>query len=489
MPRFADRASLLTLDLDREGGEPLHRQAYNGIARLILAGALKPGERLPSSRAVAADLGLSRATVLAALDQLASEGYVEARAGSGVYVARSLPDDRRPAAPQRPSSARPPALSARGRLLTREEAQFRRGGGLFAPGVPDVREFPFALWARLLAKSWRSGAGAALDRDPAGFAPLREAIGGYLGAVRGVRCPAERIVIVSGTRQAMDLAARLLLDPGDVVAVENPGFPGIRASLIAAGAALAPVPVDDEGLSVSALAALRPAPRLVCVTPSREYPLGVAMSLPRRLALLDWARQADAWIFEDYYDSEFRYAGRPLAALASLDDDGRVLHVGTFSKALFPTIRLAYMAAPEALVSAFLAGRTGLDDHPAPHAQPALAAFMAEGHFAQHLRRMRRLYSARQQVLLAALERRLAGALEARAEPSGMHLIARLGPAVAFGDAEAARRAAARGFAAPPLSAHYLGPAVEQGLLLGYAATPEAAMDQAVARLVAALDP
>jgi len=486
MPRFADRARLLTLDLDRDAAEPLHRQAYKGVAQLILAGALGPGERLPSSRAIAADFGLSRATVLAALDQLASEGYVEARPGSGVYVAASLPEPA-PLSGPRAGEARPgPALSRRGAALVAAEPMSWRGAGAFALGVPDVREFPFDLWARLLARTWRDGAeGVALNRDPGGHAPLRVEIARYLATVRGVRCAPEQVIVVNGTRQAVDLAARLLLDPGDRAAVENPGFPGVRGGFLAVGASLAPVPVDDDGLSVEALAALAPAPRLVYVTPSREYPLGVTMSLARRLALLHWAREADAWIFEDDYDSSFRYAGRPLAALQGLDDDGRVLYVGTFSKALFPTVRLAYLVVPERLVESFLAGRAGLDDHPAPHAQPALAAFMAEGHFAQHLRRMRRLYALRQEALLAALARRAADVLEASPEPSGMHLLARL--CGGLDDAEAARWAQARGFMTPPLSAYYLGQAARQGLLLGYTATPERRMDELCLRLAAAL--
>src|SRR5262249_19536013 len=264
---------------------------------------------------------------------------------------------------------------------------------------------------------------------------------------------------------------RLLLDPGDRVWLEDPGYAGVREVLRASGATLVPVPVDDEGLSVEAGARKAPDARLVCVAPSHQYPLGTVVTLGRRLELLAWARWAGAWVIEDDYDSEFRYAGRPLAALQGLDEDGRVIYVGSFSKVLFPSLRLGYLVAPPGLVDAFIAARSTLDDHAAMTAQPALAAFIAEGHFAAHIRRARKLYAARQTALLAAADRHLQGSLDLSPASAGMHLIAGLAPRLAarMDDRLAASRAAAHGITVAPLSAFHMAAPRRQGLLLGYA--------------------
>lgn len=502
--RRTDRAPLLAVDLDPRpepgSGEPLHRQLYHGLRRAILSGRLPAGAKLPSSRALADELGLSRNTVMSALEQLASEGYVEGRTGSGTYVATLLPEEspsgapppRAGAAADRPTVSQP-ATSARGRALSAAAARVGRTPALpppFAVGIPELETFPFDLWARLLARSWRHpSARLALGGDPAGHPPLRAAIADYLRRVRGVACTAEQVIVVSGIRQAVDLAVRLLLDPGDKVWLENPGYPGIRAVLAAADLELVPVPVDKEGLDVAAGSALAPDARLACVAPSHQYPLGVVMSLRRRLDLLAWARGSGAWIIEDDYDSEYRYAGRPLAAMQGLDRDGRVIYVGSFSKVLFPSLRLGYLVVPPALVDAFLAARATLDDHAPMTPQPAVAAFIAEGHFAAHVRRMRRLYQMRQQALLAAASRHLAGLLELAPDEAGMHLTAGLAPALAarMDDVTAAARAAAAGLATAPLSQFYIGAPTRQGLMLGYAAVPEAQMDAAVRKLARAL--
>lgn len=504
-PRRADRAPLLALDLDGAldpaTAAPLHRQLYDALRRAILSGRLAAGARLPSSRALAVELGLSRNTVLAALEQLASEGYVEGRTGSGTYVARALPDappDGRPdasiAAAERAIAPAAGAPSARGRsLAARTSAPQSRGAAgpaPFAVGLPELDAFPFELWARLLARRWRHPpAGLALGGDPAGFPPLRAAIADHLRRVRAVDCTADQVIVVSGIRQAVDLTVRLLLDPGDAVWVEEPGYPGIRAVLSAADLRLVPVPVDAEGLDVAAGARGAARARLACVAPSHQYPLGVVMSLKRRLDLLGWARDAGAWVIEDDYDSEFRYAGRPLAAMQSLDPEGRVIYVGSFSKILFPSLRLGYLVVPPALVGDFVAARATLDGHAPMTAQPVLADFIAEGHFAAHLRRMRRLYAARQQALLDAAKRHLGGLFELAPDQAGMHLIAAPMPDLArrMDDRSAAAKAAAAGLATAALSSFYMGPARRQGLLLGYAAVSVERMDLAVRRLAAAL--
>ncbi len=493
---------LLPLALEADGGGPLHRQVYRELARLILAGRLAAGSRLPSSRDLARELGVARNTVLAALDQLASEGYVEGRRGSGTYVAADLPDktplgagdgaarrglrgnriggrDGRPA----------PALARRAGPLAQGSLAPPRRSGLLAPGAADVGDFPFELWARLLARSWRRPSLAlAMGGEPAGFLPLRRAIADYLRLMRGVRCEPEQVIIVSGTRQGLDLTARLLLEPGDAVWLENPGFPGLRGPLIAAGARLVPLPVDAEGLDL-AQADRAQKPRLICVTPSHQFPLGMTMSLARRLALIERALADNAWIFEDDYDSEWRYRGRPQAALQGLDADGRVIYAGSFSKVLFASLRVGYLVVPPGALEAFRRARATLDDQPSLIAQPALAAFLAEGHFASYLRRQRRIYRARQERALEAAARHLGGLLEVPPDPGGLHLIGYSTPALArrMDDREASRRAAAHGVEVPPLSDYWIGRARRQGLMLGYATLPEAAIEPAIARLAGAL--
>jgi len=477
--------------IERNGSEPLHHQVYRELVGLILSGRLRSGARLPSSRMLAGELGVARNTVLLALEQLLSEGYVETRRGSGTYVSQELPDVAPLRLRDQEARARArPRLARRARALVSPANRPIPTQGLLRPGEPDCAGFPFGLWARLIAEGWRAPErGVLLGGDPAGHPPLRAAIADYVAVARGVGCTAEQVIIVSGIRQALAIAARLLLDPGDAVWLENPGYPGLRGPLLAAGAALVPVDVDGEGLSPAAGQQAAARPRLICIAPSHQYPLGMTMSVARRLAVLDYARQVNAWIFEDDYDSEWRYAGRPLAAMQGLDRDGRVLYAGTFSKILFPSIRLGYIVLPEPLVAPFLAARQGLDEQPAVLAQPALAAFIAGGHLAAHLRRQRRRYRVRQELLLNAAGRHLGGLLEVGADPGGMHLIGYLHPDLAarMDDQEASRRAAAVGIAAPALSSHWIGRAKRQGLMLGYTALPERQMDPVVGRLARAL--
>ncbi len=518
MPRAKGKGSLLDLALEPGSSRPLSQQLYAELRAAILNGRLRAGDRLPASRVLAAELGVSRNTSLAALEQLIGEGYVEARRGSGSYVAQSLPDAR-PArlpapskrlAPRRldaesPDAASPKAasLSRRGRMLAATLRTVSRDKGAwwpcFAPGVPDCSDFPFDLWARLLARAWRRpDAGLYEASDPAGHPALRVAIADHLRQARGVDCAPEQVIVLSGIRQAVDLTCRLLLDPGDAAWVEDPGYPGLRAAIAGSGARLVQVPVDGEGLVVSAGIGLAARARLACVAPSHQFPLGVALSLQRRLQLLAWAREARAWLLEDDYDSEFRYEGRPLATLQSLDEDGRVIYVGTLSKMLFPSLRVGYLVAPKPLAEAFRSARAAIDDHPPMAAQPALATFFAEGHLAAHVRRMRKRYRERQQLLLAGAARHLGPALALQPDPAGLHLVARLsGKLAETADSALAARLAAAGISAPALSSYYAAatdgrasPARDPataGLMLGYAAVPDAMIDRGLQRMAEVL--
>lgn len=467
----------------------------------MIGGQLVAGTRLPSSRLLAESLGVSRTTVALALDQLGAEGYVEGRERSGTFVARALPDDhlhvRRPAPPPRrarQAHAVPASpLSERGRLLeTLTVSSVTRpapaGMRAFRLGTPALDNFPFALWGRLLARRWRGVSAAQLGYGhAAGCAPLRAAIAAHVRQARAVDCEAEQVIVVSGAQQAFDLVARVLLDPGDVAAVEDPGYRGTRAALVAAGARLAHIPVDREGMQVAALHALPTPPaqaagaRLACVTPSHQFPLGVTMSAPRRLALLEWARATGGWIVEDDFDSEYRFRGHPLPSLHGLDTAARVLYVGTFSKTLFPALRLGYLVVPPALVHAFVSARAATDRHPSALEQAVVADFIAEGHFARHVRRMRALYAERQEQLLALLAAELGDVMEGERADAGMHLVAWL--RAGWRDAALASRAHELGVTAVPLSDLAHRPLAREALLLGFAAFDAATMRDGVAAL------
>jgi GntR family transcriptional regulator/MocR family aminotransferase len=479
--------ALFAIGIDAKSETPLHRQMFLQMRALILSGRLKPGQRLPSTRTLAGEIGVSRNTVAAAFDQLLAEGAIEARVGAGTFVARSLVSLTEIGGIARDAlnhdgGAPVPASRDASQSVT-------RGIRAFAPGVPALDAFPFALWARLLGRTWRSGREALVTGDePAGLPELREAIAAHVQVTRGVRCGPDQVFIAAGSQVALALAARTLLDPRDAALIEEPGYPGHRMALADAGIRPLPIPVDEEGFNIARGLAKAPAARLACVTPSHHYPLGYTMTLPRRVALLEWAARANAWIIEDDYDSEFRYHGAPLPALQGLDGRGRVVYLGSFSKSLFPGLRIAFLIVPSAIVPRLHRHVAEDANRPSTTAQAALAAFMTEGHFSTHLGRMRRLYARRQGALLAAAHH-LDGLLSLAPDAAGMHLVASLEPALAvrLDDRQAAARAAAAGIATRPLSAFYATRARRQGLLLGYAAVPEDAMDASVRRLARAL--
>jgi GntR family transcriptional regulator/MocR family aminotransferase len=442
-------------------------------------------------------MGVSRNTILAAFDQLQAEGYLEGRLGSGTYVARSLPDEllsARLPTPQVPAG-RPATrqLSRRGEriaatartplpVLTGHSADQRA----FTIGLPDLEAFPHELWARLSVRRLKDPSWDLMRYNhPAGYAPLRHAIAGHLATSRGVRCTAEQVIVVTGSQQALDFCARMLLDPGDPAWIEDPGYLGARAALVAAGARLVPVPVDNEGLDVAGAKARAPEARLAVVTPSHQFPLGPTMSLARRLALIDWAHSNGSWVVEDDYDAEFRYVGRPITALQGIDGRGCVIYVGTFSKALFPGLRLGYLVAPPQLVDAFIGAHMSTDMHAHVLEQAVLAEFISDGHFERHLRRMRVLYAERQTILVEAVKRELEGLLDASPSVSGLHVTGWL--AAGLDDRMAAREAAAQSVDVWPLSVHALEPYPRAALLLGYASLTPDEIESGVQRLAHAL--
>jgi GntR family transcriptional regulator/MocR family aminotransferase len=480
-----------TLDLDPEADTPLYRQLYESLRSAILDGRLGAGARLPSSRLLASDLGVGRNTVLAAFEQLTAEGYLEAVVGAGTRVARSLPDDlleitRRTVPPKKPTTETSNTLSQRGAALAsvrRPGVTYERGQGrAFQHGLPALDLFPMPLWSRLLARRSRdTGAGLLGYETGAGFQPLREAIAAHAGAARGVICTPDQVIVTSGAQAALMLATQMVVDPGDPVWLEEPGYLGARGAMRGAGAEIIPVPVDRDGIDIEAGKRLNATPRLIYVTPSHQYPLGVTLSLQRRLALLDFARASNAWVLEDDYDSEYRYTGRPLAALQGLDRSGRVLYMGTFAKTLFPALRVGYLIVPDNLIDAF---RTAirLTGHIPPAAtQAALADFITEGHYGTHVRRMRAIYAARHACLIEAVNRELDDWLEISPGDGGMQMMAYLNPAL--DDRTIAALATRHGIHVAPLSNYRLAAPTRSGLYLGFSAIPEARIRKAAAHL------
>ncbi len=449
-------------------------QVYQQLRAAIEQGSFAPGSRLPPTRAHAQLLGVGRNTVLWALARLQAEGYVQARVGSGTVVAEGLGAARLAAPALPPPDA---TLSQRGKLLADVARHWQPPVADASPlriGAPEVASFPFALWDRLARQcSAAQRQGQSQYLDPAGLPALREAIAQWLLVARGVRCHAGQVLVTAGSQQAIDLVARLLLDVGDEAIVEDPGYPGIRASLAAHGARVRPAPVDDQGLDIAGAAASWPGARLAVVTPTHQFPLGVHMGLARRLALIAWARQAQGWIVEDDYDGEFQYGAHRTPALCSLPHGGRVIYIGTFSKTLHPGLRLGFLVLPEALLPAFAGAKALSDRHSPGEAQAVLARFIADGHMLRHLRRMRELYRARQGVLISALAQASGGLVQLAPCQHGMHLLLEAPPGL--DDLRVSQLAAERGVLLAPLS-RYTVASRRRGWLLGHAAYDEAAL-------------
>ena len=486
MPRHSAEPALALPPRDRSISAT--RWLYDSIRAAILEGRLPPGARLPASRDLARRFGLARGTIVSAFEQLGAEGYLDARVGSGTRVAAVLPErlleaggHTRSRSPDR--RTRPVRLSQHARrthaLGPADPARVRA----FRTNLPALDLFPIALWTQVAARRYRRASTEFLRGcGPLGYPPLQRAVAHYLGASRGVLCDPGQVVVVSGVQEALDLAARLLIDPGDTVAIEDPGYTGAARVFESYGARLAPVPLDAEGLT---LGPVLDGARMVYVTPAHQFPLCMTMSLPRRLALLEWARANGALVFEDDYDSEYRYAGRPLPALQGLARDGQVLFAGSFSKVLFPSLRLGYLVVPPGLVDAAAAARSITMRHAPLPDQAVLADFIEAGHFGRHLRRMRGVYAERLGVLMDAARKELAGRLAVSDIEAGLQTAAWLPAGV---NAEAVARAAAeRQVEVTPISRHARRRLERDGLILGFASVDAGEIRRGVRELARVL--
>jgi GntR family transcriptional regulator/MocR family aminotransferase len=461
-------AELLDLTLDAGDQRPLFMQIYLLLRDAIASESLAAGSKLPSSRALAERLGVSRTSVISAFEQLLAEGFIEARTGSGTFVADDVPaaiSVPLAASPTLGAGRRDSHRSARYRAIA--EAMRGRENKPFAPGCSSVDATTIAAWRRIAARQLQTIDTVNLHyADPRGEEFLRVQVAEYLRAARGVRCDAEQIIIVSGAQQAIDLSLRSLLDPGDEVWLEDPGYLATRAAVIAADAQVIPVPVDSSGLIVSEGLAAAANARAAYITPSHQYPTGAVMTMARRLELLSWAQEKGAWIIEDDYDSEFRYVGRPLASLQGLDRDARVIYVGTLSKVLFPGVRMGFAVVPRDLVDVFVGARLLTDRQPPTTQQSTVAEFMRQGFLTSHIRRMRQRYREARDILIECVSREMGDLVDAEVPECGIQLIMHFKHSIA--DVEVARRAAARGIVVRPVSPLYIRAPARSGLVLGY---------------------
>ncbi len=470
-----------------DGPTPLYRQLYGWFQHAIVEGRLRPGQRVPSTRALARELKISRIPVLTAYQQLHAEGYLESFTGAGTCVAASIPEEALKTASR---AARRPPRKIAARLSSGVDAVLalppdpKQPGAAFRVSLPALDHFPNDIWSSLLTRHARHPAPRHLAYgDPMGDIGFRETIADYLGMARAVRCDASQIMVVAGSQHGLQIAARALLNKDDAVWMEEPGYPGAHRAFAIAGARAVPVPVDADGLDVEAGLARAPHARAAYVTPSHQYPMGMTLSAARRMQLLSWAARHDGWIIEDDYDSEYRYAGHPIAAVQGLSAEDRVIYAGTFSKVLFPALRVGYLVIPKSLIAGFSAARDAIDLFPATLFQLALADFVREGHFARHVRRMRMLYMERRALLISALGE--IGQVEIVSAEAGMHLVALL-PRGAD-DRAISERAAAAGLSVQPLSLCCLEKPKRPGLILGYGGTDARRIAAGMRRLSALL--
>ncbi|MDA5095316.1 PLP-dependent aminotransferase family protein [Aliiroseovarius sp. KMU-50] len=485
MSKLAGGALLHSVTIDRDSDVPIYRQLEASLRRLILDGSLAAGQKLPSTRELAQDLGISRITVTNVYDQIIAEGYATARTGSGTFVADGLDTEAFPRirTPKHQSRTADVEISDRARALTGTKAAARYGKiDPFRPGVPALDHFPAKLWGKYLSEAITQEDRHGMSYGEfKGSLALRHEIARHLRDARGMKVEADRIIITSGAQQAFVLIAFVLLERGDTVWYEDPGHVAGRDVMQFMGANVAPVPIDDEGLDLDHAIRTQPRPSLIFTTPSHQQPLGTTMSLGRRLALLNHAQDASAWIIEDDYDSEFRFRGRPLPALAALDGAERVLYTGTFSKSMFAAMRLGYVVVPTALADSFAQARNLLGQNSSTVVEEAMARFMKDGRFVEHIRKMRKLYRARRDVLMQALATHCPDVLTPETTDAGMHLVAWLRDGV---DDEIAHRALLEaGIDSLPLSVYCQTPFARQALVLGFSGVDEADISRLVRRV------
>jgi GntR family transcriptional regulator/MocR family aminotransferase len=486
------KAIFLDLNLDRTLGIPLSKQIYEHIRNLILSGMLAKGQRIETSRRIARHLGCGRNVVLDAIEHLVAEGYLQSVPRSGVVVAldvkQDLLADRPTGRPFDPMTS----FSTLGRELIERPCFDMQKQSSLSPGLPDTSGFPFDVWTRLFRRAWRNPRlTLRLERDPAGYGPLRDAIARHLQVTRGLRCRGEHVMITSGTSNAISMLARVLLERGDRVWLEEPGYFQAQSAIRAAGMMAVPVPVGGGGFDVDVALSEDSSARMAIVSPSHQYPLGMTMSVENRLKLIRWAADHDGWVLEDDYNSEFRYAGDPLAPLQVLDTANRTIYLGTFAKTMLPNLRLGYLVASPDLIAALTRARYHLDGHSSYQLQPVVAAFIDEGHFARHIARMHRLYAARRQSLSQLITSRLGWALEIVPSTAGMHLVAVMRPG-ALGDLDDMALSALctkAGQFVRPLSPYYLSHPRLQGLVIGFGHLDEARMYQFIETLSENLAP
>lgn len=468
---------------------PLHARIQRGIRQLIVDGALGPGKPLPASRTLAASLGVSRDTVEAAYARLHAEGFIERRVGSGSFVAQMTEFT----AGHRLSRRDARTHHQTANISKRGHAMFRSGGVRempsprpFSPGVPEIRTFPLRLWERLERQVRRDVGTQALSHgDPQGTEPLRRAIADYVNLERGARATADRVLILTSSQQAMMLCATVLLDPGDRIFMEDPAYHGARKAFDAAGLECVPIRVDRQGIVVEQILAEQRETKAVSLTPSHQFPTGATLALDRRLALIEWAARHQAWIVEDDYDSEFHYAGKPMACVQGLDPHDRTIYIGTFTKSLFPGLRIGYVVLPPQLVKPMTVARTLFDGHSAPMAQLTLARFIEGGHFGAYVRTMRGIYAQRLDALVDLVQRHLSDFVEPRIPAGGLQMPCLLTCDLPERAAiEAGRRA---GIDLLGLSALHATGDAEAGFLMGFAASTPAELEIAVRTLATAL--
>ena len=493
MARQSAEIALAGIALDQRLSIPLYRQLYNKIRNSILQGQLRNGTRLPASRIFAEQLNVSRNTVTLAFDQLVIEGYLKGKIGSGTYVSDDVPERLLQASIGKPSVTlpcpRPLKLSNRAEVFSRVFSLYNKQLENIRPfqiDVPALDAFPYDVWMKLTNQAWRSYPRLTLEYgDPEGYKPLREALAEYLRMHRAAHCEPDQVIIIDNSQQGVDLVARVLLEPGDGVWMEDPGCIETQAVFLNAGYRVTPIAIDAEGVQVEVGKKKDPKARLVYITPSYQYPLGSTMSLARRLQLLEWVRASRAWVLEDDYDSEFRFVGHPLASLQGLDVDNRVIYLGTLSRILFPSLHLAYMVVPHALVGPLSATKVAIGRQSSIIDQIVLARFIEEGHFGRHIRRVRVLCQERQEALLDAARRELGGLLTIKPMQCGMHLVGRFPRNV--DDRCVCEKANLSGVVAHPLSQYCMGKKIERGLLLGFAAFTEREIRKAVPLLAKSL--